>query len=458
MKIYIDNKIIAIIFENKIEETTVKEYFTWADMSKVFSRGMFDAKKIRNVCFVKKMGKFHILFSGFLQELIFLIKKENIALSEFQDKRTKYKYQLKKYTNEELEHYFPFDYNKHETDALRKLLKINCGIVKVPTGGGKGDILVSFIKEIKLPTLVMVNKISLAEQLASRAIEAGLNSVGVWNSKKKINGDILFSTIGSFGSIPSLAKYKILCIDEVHHASSKTFQDFLAITNFPVRLGFSATPNKGNGYEYALVRQYLGDVIAEVDAEELMKNKVIVRPKIIFHKVECTPTLDWPSAYELGIIKNEERNRKIAQLVEEYDIPTLILIKDVKYKQGEIIKEYIENNTNKKVVYMSGSSNHDRQKVLEDFENGLIDILISTNILNEGVSIKSIKLLINASGGKSKVENLQKLGRGVRIKEDKKEVIIIDFYDNGNRFTQIHSEIREKIYKKEGYLDIVHIG
>jgi len=319
------------------------------------------------------------------------------------------------------------------------------------------EVMLAFIKIAKLPTLILVNKIGLCDQLAERAEEAGIESVGIWHSKKKKSGDVQFATIGSVKSLPSLSKYKILIGDEVHHFSSKTFQDFLSKSSYPIRIGFSATPDKDDPFIYAKVRQYFGNEIAVVSADELIENKVIALPKITFLNVDCPATLDWKTAYEQGIIKNKERNKKIVDIVEKYEMPTLILIKDVKHKQGEIIKSYIEENTHKKVVYIHGSSKHNRMKVIHSFENGEIDVLISTNILNEGISMKKIKVLINASGGKSKVENLQKLGRGVRIDDGKSEVIVYDFDDNGNKFTERHSAIREKLYKKEGYQEIEHI-
>ena len=178
-------------------------------------------------------------------------------------------------------------------------------------------------------------------------------------------------------------------------------------------------------------------------------------PKITFVPVECRRTGSWQAAYEECIVKNEQRNIKICEIVEHFNMPTLILIKDVKYKQGEIIKSVIEEKTRKRVAYIFGGTSADeREFVRKAFESGKLDVIVSTNIMNEGVSIKAIKVLINASGGKSKVENLQKLGRGVRITENKDEVIIIDFMDNGNKFTERHSTIRKRLYRKEGYNEI----
>jgi len=103
-------------------------------------------------------------------------------------------------------------------------------------------------------------------------------------------------------------------------------------------------------------------------------------------------------------------------------------------------------------VFVSGVDDvMKRQEIINDFEDGTIDTVISSNIFNEGISINAIRLLIIASGGKSKIETIQKLGRGLRITDDKDTVTVFDFKDYGNRFTEKHSNMRKNIYKKAGF-------
>lgn len=455
MKIKIRNDFIVIKFNNQKEKTAIKSHFQFDDISKAITSAGFDPKKIKKVNLMKTKKDLNFLFSGFLQDLLFFCKKAGFTITEIEDDRDKFISQKKEPSN--LEKYFPFDYNQHEVSALKKLLKVSYGICKAPTGGGKGDVIMSYILETNLPTLLLVNKITLANQLKERALESGIKSVGVWHSKEKTEGEQLqIATIGSAKGLKNLSCFKVLMVDEIHRAASNTFQEFLKGICYPIRIGFSATPEaeERNKYKYALIRQFFGEIVTEIKPKELLDNKVIAKPKIKFVKVQCPPTLDWPSAYQEGIINNIERNSKIVDIIEEHNRPTLVLINDVKNKQGEKIKERIEELTLKKVEYISGSNQINREDAIEKLENEEIDVLISTNILNEGVSIKNVHLLINASGRKSKVETLQKLGRGVRIKEGKEKVLVYDFFDYGNKFTQRHSTERMKTYKNEGYDDI----
>ena len=93
-------------------------------------------------------------------------------------------------------------------------------------------------------------------------------------------------------------------------------------------------------------------------------------------------------------------------------------------------------------------------KIIKDFNEGKIRVLIGSGILNEGISISNMKVLIMASSGKAISQTIQKIGRVLRITKDKKEGIFYDFIDTGNKILEKQSKNRLRIYKKEGYDDI----
>ncbi len=455
MNIKITDSYIFFNYSSNEEKYLIEPFFIFEDKRNVFAGGKFDATKIKKVNFIKGKKQLKWIPTGFLKDFLLTVKQNNIEVNSLEDERTKLPHQHIDYKTKDLEKHFPFAYNSHQTSALIKLLKVNRGIIKIPTAGGKGDILIAFLKEARESSLIVVDKVMLSEQLAKRAKESGLKDVGILNGKKNDteNKKYIFATIGSLKKLPSFSAFNMLLIDEVHHASAKRHQELLSEVSFPVQVGFSATPDKGDDYLFATIKQHLGDVIYEVPAEEMIENEVIAKPKIYFIENEVNPMIDWPSSYKECIIKNQERNKLIVDIVEKYKEKVLILIKDVKNKQGEILKKYIAENTDKNVEFIQGATKN-RTEVLDWFENGDLDVLISTNILNEGISLKEVRILINASGLKSKTENLQKIGRGTRIKDDKKIVKIFDFLDLGNKFTQRQAKQRMSIFKKEGFKDI----
>jgi superfamily II DNA or RNA helicase len=78
-----------------------------------------------------------------------------------------------------------------------------------------------------------------------------------------------------------------------------------------------------------------------------------------------------------------------------------------------------------------------------------LDILVTTLLADEGVDVPAINVLMIAGGGKSFVKAIQRVGRGLRIKEDGSALEVIDVYDTTNKFLQKHAQIRLDYYTEE---------
>jgi superfamily II DNA or RNA helicase len=447
MHLYIDDRFVFFEFSNNEELLSMKEAFTFEDMSKAFAGGSFNKRNIKSISFLKKKGKYHWLFSGFLKDALIIAKEKGIKVESVQDKRTKFEHQKKEFSRDEIKSYLPkYDYVEHQVDALQQLLKKNTGIIKATTGSGKTEIFIALIKMIQLPTLIVVNRITLATQTANRMKNAGIDDIGLFHSKSAKKGKITIATIGSVKKIPNLHDFKMIICDETHRIHAATYQDFLKLVPYPLRFGFSATPNPGDKYKWALIKQFIGDIIYEVKTEKLMEESVIAKPEIEFVDIQCPPTIDWPSANRKCIVENSKRNKVICDLVKKYNTNTLILVKNIEH--GELLEETIDGSQ-----FVSGIDDDTvRQNVIQRFEKNELQTIISSNIFNEGISIDNVRLLIIASGGKSKIETIQKIGRSIRsMGGEKKTVKVFDFYDVGNRFTEKHSSMRKNIYSKEGF-------
>ena len=455
MKLTIDDRFLVIFYESAEEERLTRDAFSYDDMSAVYMGGRFDKRKIKRKCFVNSKKTLHLLNSGFLFELITLLKQKNIPLSELLDRRSTFSHNQSQCINHnastiaqtDIRKFFPanFKYVDHQIEALQRMLKVNCGMIQAPTSSGKSEIIIAYIKATKLPALIVVNRVSLAMQLRDRLIKNGIEA-GICHSKEYTIAPVMISTIGSIDRI-NTGKFQVLILDEVHRAQASTYQKFLKTHSFPIRFGFSATPDCGDKYRYATIRQYMGSVIYKVDIKELIENEVVARPKINFVKnnVEDPRATNWVTAYDTCIVHNEIRNKKIKNLVKEHDLPTLILVRIIDH--GKKLNDSIPES-----VFVSGIDDAlYRKEVIEKFEKGEIKTIISSNIFNEGISIDAIRLLIIASGGKSKIETIQKLGRGLRVKQDKTECTVFDFEDEGNMYTERHSLMRKNIYLKAGF-------
>jgi len=443
MEIILNDIYLILKKTTKKEEDILKKNFTLNDESDAYRSGRFDPKKIKKVKFFHKIKDSLVFFSGIAKEVIEFIKENNMSVSSFEDKREKFKHQTKEYNYRDF--FNPkFDYVEHQIRALKKLKESNNGIIKATTSSGKTEIIIGLMKITNLKTLILVNNSNLGIQTAKRIEDAGIKCGIITTGKNKIEKNMVV-TIGSVYKVPDLNKFNVLIIDEVHRASAKRFQDFLIKTKIKLRYGFSATPEGNSDLNFMKIKQFMGPIRETIEAKELLDNDVIVKPKIEFIQIWCPRTLDWSSANLLAIVQNTERNKKILKIVQEYKEPTMILIKNIEH--GKYLEDIIPDS-----VFVHGSVEvSEREKIIEDFENGKIKNIIASNIFNEGISINAIRVLIIASGGKSKIETVQKLGRALRKDKGKFEAKVFDFFDENNKFTERHSRQRAKTYLKNGF-------
>src|SRR5574344_276935 len=450
MKVELNDMTMIMQFENKDEERTIKSFLTYKDESAAFGRGGFDIRRIKNVCMGKDITDkgiketYFVCFAGFCREILQEAKKEGVKVSSFDDKRKHFAFQ--KADNDYASYFDPkFKYTLHQQRALSAMVGTNTGILKLPTSAGKSFIMAAFCKISGLPTLVLNDRATLVMQLYDTFKGAGLN-VGYCTGKGIKDGDIVVSTIQSVKKIPDFTKFKCVIVDEVQRASSKTFQEFMKSVSFPLKYGFSASPSNGNLYDFAKIRQFFGSIIIDVKAEELIENEVMSKPHIHMVETLCDETMDYPSAYDLGIVHNDRRNKKIIDIADRYDSGVAILISHI--DQGKILNDNIKGS-----VFIKGDTPLDeRMRIMKDFDEGKIRVLIGSSILNEGISIDNIRHLIMASGGKAQTQTVQKIGRALRLTPEKKEADFFDFIDEGNRFLSKHSKQRITLYKKEGFV------
>lgn len=310
------------------------------------------------------------------------------------------------------------------------------------------SIFTAFCKLTNLKTLILVNKKDLGRQTYERLNEEGVPILYRDSSKRgKVNPDASYvATVGVAGDLPN--DFDVVIVDECHRASSDTFQEYLSKSKAKAFYGFSATPEGNHVVDFMKVKKHLGNIIATIDIQDLIDNEVIAYPSISFVEMvmpNIPSSTDWPSVNSVCIVNNMERNEKIRELVYKHNLPTLILVRHIEH--GKTLELIIPDS-----LFVSGENSSDfRKKAIDDFKDGKIKTLIATNIFNEGISINAIRVLIVASGGKSEIETVQRLGRALRKDEGKEEAIVYDFYDLGQKITQRHSKQREYIYNKVGF-------
>ena len=242
-------------------------------------------------------------------------------------------------------------------------------------------------------------------------------------------------------------------VDECHALSSETAQ---MVSNYSkkayYRIGCSATPWRTDGTDI-LLNAATGPKIIDISASTLIERKFLVPPKIHFYRLKRDWTQqvpnDYQSVYTQFIVENKERNEKIVKLADfmvEKGERVVILVQ--RQQHGKTLEEMLQAKGRLTKFIYGESSVTERSVTLDQFSAGVLDVLIGSSILNEGIDVPCITALINASGGKSSSSYYQKIGRAIRPYDNKTRAIVIDFIDVV-KWLDKHSKERIKVLKIE---------
>jgi superfamily II DNA or RNA helicase len=158
------------------------------------------------------------------------------------------------------------------------------------------------------------------------------------------------------------------------------------------------------------------------------------------------------------IVGNKARNEFIRNLTLSLTGNSLVLFQFVE-KHGKNLYEIIKENAGKRKVFFvfGGTDVEVRESVraITERENDAI-IVASYGTFSTGVNIRNLHNIIFASPSKSRVRNLQSIGRGLRLGENKEEATLFDIADDFRigkfaNYTLKHFVERVKIYDEEKF-------
>jgi len=86
---------------------------------------------------------------------------------------------------------------------------------------------------------------------------------------------------------------------------------------------------------------------------------------------------------------------------------------------------------------ISGIDRRIRQRTLMDFGAGHIPFVAAVDVLNEGIDVPDVNLIVFLRSTHSRRIFVQQLGRGLRISERKKSVIVADFVTDIRRLAAV---------------------
>jgi len=358
-------------------------------------------------------------------------------------------------------------------DALRH----NRKLLLSPTASGKSLMIYAITRyhvEHNRRILIVVPTTSLVEQMYKDFEDYGWDVEKychrVYAGRDKTSDyDV---TITTWQSIYKLDRkyfnnFDVVIGDEAHLFKSKSLVSIMTkMLDCKYRYGFTGTLDGTQTHKWVLEGLF-GPSYKIIKTEELMKKGHVATLDINVLLLKHTPNKFETFEDEIQyIIGHHRRNNFIKNLALDLTGNTLILYSRVE-AHGQPLFELINKSKsdNRQVFFVHGGvETEDRENVrdITERENNAI-IVASYGTFSTGINIKNLHNVIFASPSKSRIRNLQSIGRVLRKGDRKLKATLYDIaddisYNKRKNYTLNHLIERIKIYNQENFnYDIVNI-
>ena len=378
-----------------------------------------------------------------------------------------------------------FEARDYQIDAIYHSLKFNRALLLSPTASGKSFIIYALIRyyshlikdESNNRTLLIVPTTSLVEQMYT-----DFESYG-WNVKKychrlysgysnQTDKKVLISTWQSLYKLPREYFKQFGCVfgDEAHLFKSISLTEIMTkLVDCKYRIGLTGTLDGAHTHKLVLEGLF-GAVNKVTSTKKLMDKKQLsnlaVRCLILKHS-EANAKMVANGKYQDEmdyLVSSKSRNNFIRNLALKIKGNTLVLFQLVE-KHGKDLFKSIEDKAEKdrKVFYIYGGvETEEREKARAIVENESDAIIVASyGTFSTGINIKNLHNIIFASPSKSRIRNLQSIGRGLRLGDNKVNATLYDIaddlqYKSKENFTLKHFQERINIYNEEEFDYEIH--
>jgi superfamily II DNA or RNA helicase len=366
---------------------------------------------------------------------------------------------------------------EHQLDAYIHAMQKRRALLVSPTASGKSLIIYLIFRQLhqyqNLKGLIIVPTTSLVEQLYSDFGDYNNGEMAnvhrIYQGKEKDTDKPL--TISTWQSLYKLPKeyfhqFDYIIGDEAHLFKAQSLTTILtSCINAKYRIGLTGTLD-GTKTHKLVLEGLFGSVKKVITTRELIDKQQVsdfeIKCLVLKHDDEmCLQIKDKTYQEEIQyLIANENRNKFIKNLAVSLGNNTLILYQMVD-KHGQILYDMIRETKNigdRKVFFVHGGVDaNDREEIrrIMEIENDAI-VVASFGTFSTGINIRNLHNIIFASPSKSRVRNLQSIGRGLRQSEGKEKAILYDIaddlrYKKHMNFTLKHFVERVKIYTEEKF-------
>lgn len=350
-----------------------------------------------------------------------------------------------------------------------------------PTASGKSLIIYLFVRQLiqyqNLRGLIIVPTTSLVEQLYSDF--ADYSNANGWSVEENVhrvyqgkdknsNKNVIISTWQSLYNLPKeyFEQFDFVIGDEAHLFKAQSLTTIMtSLINTKYRIGLTGTLD-GTKTHKLVLEGLFGPVRKVTTTKELIDGGQLadfeIKCLVLKHDDDICKLMKkakYPEELEY-LIFCEARNKFIRNLALSLEGNSLLLYQFVD-KHGQTLYDMIkgaEKIGNRKVFFIHGKveteAREEVRRIMEK-ENDAI-VVASYGTFSTGINIRNLHNVVFASPSKSRIRNLQSIGRGLRKADTKSKAVLYDIADDlrvgdYTNFTLKHFMERVKIYNEERF-------
>jgi superfamily II DNA or RNA helicase len=270
----------------------------------------------------------------------------------------------------------------------------------------------------------------------------------------------------------SLPSRDLVIVDECHHVGPLMYRSILTqmdagADDGPFLLGLTATPWRADDHE---IEQYFGDPLISIDLVTGLKNGFLTNVDYRMY----TDNIDWNALRNLSGDRLSPRAVNRTLFIPQWDDGVVTELQRAWEEQARpraivfcgtiehalLMRDRINARgfCAAAALYSVGQAReritpYQRNRILADFQDGLINVVCAVDVLNEGVDVPDANIIVFQRVTHSRRIFVQQLGRGLRLAADKDKVIVLDFVSDIRRFAA-GLELRDKLATAKG---VVHV-
>lgn len=369
----------------------------------------------------------------------------------------------------------PHEIRDYQFKAFIQAVRNKRMLLLSPTASGKSLIIYTIVRWLQEADfkkgLLIVPTTSLVEQMYSDFVSYGYDSEEYchrqYSGKEKHTNKFL--TITTWQSIYKNDKdyfeqFDFVLGDEAHQFKAKSLTTILSgCSNAKYRVGTTGTLD-GTQTHRLVLEGLFGPVYKATTTSELIEKGQLASFKIKclilkYHESLCKQARDWDYNEEKNfIVSHKPRNDFIKNLTLSLEGNTLVLFQLVEKHGKELYESIKAEAKNRHVFFVFGGTDVEVRESVRSITEKEKDAIIvaSYGTFSTGVNIRNLHNIIFASPSKSRIRNLQSIGRGLRIGDNKTEAVLFDIVDDFRigkfaNYSLKHFIERVKIYDEEKF-------